>query len=115
MNVIGDVSGRTCILQDDIIDTAGTMEKAAPALMDNGADARAGVRGARRAVGAGDGADRAVADRQADRHQHDAARPTRAPRCGEDCGAVGGAPAGAGDPQHPRGDVGLVVVRVGVE
>ena len=29
MNVIGDVEGRTCILQDDIIDTAGTIQKAA--------------------------------------------------------------------------------------
>jgi len=32
MNVIGDVEGRTCIIQDDIIDTAGTIEKAAAAL-----------------------------------------------------------------------------------
>jgi ribose-phosphate pyrophosphokinase len=37
MNVIGDVQGRTCIVQDDIIDTAGTMTKAAQAVMDNGA------------------------------------------------------------------------------
>src|SRR5215510_1404861 len=38
MNVIGDVSGRTCILQDDIIDTAGTIQKAASALKDAGAE-----------------------------------------------------------------------------
>src|SRR5881628_893441 len=37
MNVIGDVKGRTCILQDDIIDTAGTIQKAANALKTNGA------------------------------------------------------------------------------
>jgi ribose-phosphate pyrophosphokinase len=37
MNVIGDVNGRTCILQDDIIDTAGTIVKAANALKANGA------------------------------------------------------------------------------
>jgi ribose-phosphate pyrophosphokinase len=37
MNVIGDVAGRTCILQDDIIDTAGTIVKAAAALKANGA------------------------------------------------------------------------------
>src|SRR6185503_19526917 len=37
MNVIGDVEGRTCIIQDDIIDTAGTITKAATALKDNGA------------------------------------------------------------------------------
>jgi ribose-phosphate pyrophosphokinase len=37
MNVVGDVSGRTCILQDDIIDTAGTIQKAAQALKGAGA------------------------------------------------------------------------------
>jgi len=37
MNVIGDVEGRTCILQDDIIDTAGTIQKGATALKDAGA------------------------------------------------------------------------------
>jgi ribose-phosphate pyrophosphokinase len=38
MNVIGDVRGRTCVLQDDIIDTAGTIVKAAQALKVNGAE-----------------------------------------------------------------------------
>jgi len=38
MNVIGDVKGRTCILQDDIIDTAGTIQKAASALKEVGAE-----------------------------------------------------------------------------
>jgi len=38
MNVVGDVAGRTCILQDDIIDTAGTIVKAANALKANGAE-----------------------------------------------------------------------------
>jgi ribose-phosphate pyrophosphokinase len=38
MNVIGDVRGRTCILQDDIIDTAGTIQKAAAALKEAGAE-----------------------------------------------------------------------------
>jgi ribose-phosphate pyrophosphokinase len=37
MNVIGDVAGRTCIIQDDIVDTAGTITKAAVALKDAGA------------------------------------------------------------------------------
>jgi ribose-phosphate pyrophosphokinase len=37
MNVIGDVAGRTCIIQDDIVDTAGTITKAALALKANGA------------------------------------------------------------------------------
>jgi ribose-phosphate pyrophosphokinase len=38
MNVIGDVEGRTCILQDDIIDTAGTIQKASTALKAAGAE-----------------------------------------------------------------------------
>lgn len=37
MNVIGDVSGRTCILVDDIVDSAGTLCNAAEALIKNGA------------------------------------------------------------------------------
>jgi ribose-phosphate pyrophosphokinase len=37
MNVVGDVRGRVCVIADDIIDTAGTIQKAAQALMDNGA------------------------------------------------------------------------------
>ncbi len=37
MNIIGDVSGRTCIIMDDIVDTAGTLAKAAQALKDSGA------------------------------------------------------------------------------
>ncbi|HZR64849.1 MAG TPA: ribose-phosphate pyrophosphokinase [Terriglobales bacterium] len=39
MNVIGDVRGRTCLVIDDLIDTAGTLVKTASALMDNGATA----------------------------------------------------------------------------
>ncbi len=37
MNIIGDVQGRTCILVDDMCDTAGTLCKAASALKQNGA------------------------------------------------------------------------------
>src|SRR5215212_3483597 len=37
MNIIGDVKGRTCVIMDDIVDTAGTLAKAAQALKENGA------------------------------------------------------------------------------
>lgn len=37
MHVIGTVAGRVCVIQDDIIDTAGTVQKAAVALKENGA------------------------------------------------------------------------------
>ncbi len=39
MNVIGDVRGRTCLILDDIVDTAGTLCKTAEALIDQGAEA----------------------------------------------------------------------------
>lgn len=39
MNVIGDVDGKVAVLVDDMIDTAGTLAKAAQALKDNGARA----------------------------------------------------------------------------
>lgn len=42
MNIIGDVTDRTCIMIDDMVDTAGTLAKAANALIDVG--------GARRVV-----------------------------------------------------------------
>ncbi len=37
MNIIGDVKGHTCIIVDDMVDTAGTLCQAAGALKDHGA------------------------------------------------------------------------------
>ena len=37
MNIIGDISGRHCIMVDDIVDSGGTLCNAAQALMDAGA------------------------------------------------------------------------------
>src|SRR5580692_5192683 len=39
MNVIGDVKGKTCLIIDDIIDTAGTLVKTVDALINEGATA----------------------------------------------------------------------------
>jgi ribose-phosphate pyrophosphokinase len=39
MNIIGDVEGKTCIIVDDMVDTAGTLCQAAAALKDHGAQA----------------------------------------------------------------------------
>lgn len=38
MHIIGDVKGRTCLLVDDMVDTAGTLCKAAEALKEHGAE-----------------------------------------------------------------------------
>jgi ribose-phosphate pyrophosphokinase len=38
MNIIGDVENRTCVLIDDLVDTAGTLCKAAHALKEHGAE-----------------------------------------------------------------------------
>jgi len=37
MNVIGEVTGRTCVIMDDMVDTAGTLVKAAQVLKEEGA------------------------------------------------------------------------------
>ncbi|HUL10867.1 MAG TPA: ribose-phosphate diphosphokinase [Methylococcaceae bacterium] len=37
MNIIGDVEGRTCVMVDDLVDTAGTLCKASGALKEHGA------------------------------------------------------------------------------
>lgn len=39
MNIVGDVEGKTCVIIDDMIDTAGTITLAAEALMEKGATA----------------------------------------------------------------------------
>ncbi len=38
MNIIGDVAGRTCIIMDDMVDTANTLCEAANALKEKGAE-----------------------------------------------------------------------------
>ena len=43
MNIIGDVKGRTCIIVDDMVDTAGTLCNASNALKDFGADRVVGL------------------------------------------------------------------------
>jgi ribose-phosphate pyrophosphokinase len=38
MHIIGDIQNKTCLLVDDMVDTAGTLGKAAAALKENGAN-----------------------------------------------------------------------------
>ena len=112
MNVIGDVEGRTCILQDDIVDTAGTMQKAATALMANGASKvlACAVHG----VLSGPALERIE---QSPIEQMIVTNTIRLDdkqaRCPKIVSLSVAQAAGAGHPQHPRGEFGVVVVRVG--
>ena len=111
MNVVGDVEGRTCIIQDDIIDTAGTIVKAADALKANGA-ARVfacAVHGV--LSGPAIREDREGAARKADRDQHDSAQ-RRARQARQDRVAVGRQASGQAIRSIHEEIVGLFVVRV---
>ena len=109
MNVIGDVQDRVCVISDDIIDTAGTIQGAANALRENGASRvlACAVHG----VLSGPAIKRIETSPldQDDRHQHDPAQ-RREGGVRKSRGAVGGASARAGYSQHPRGDVGFEVI-----
>jgi len=61
MHVIGDVSGRTCLILDDIVDTAGTLVKTVDAL--HGAGAAAVYAAASHALLSGPAIDRIAASR----------------------------------------------------
>jgi ribose-phosphate pyrophosphokinase len=37
MNIVGDVKGKSCVIVDDMVDTAGTLTESAQALMNEGA------------------------------------------------------------------------------
>ena len=74
--VVGEVKGRVCVLVDDMIDTGGTITKAADALMADGAPGV--VIAATHAILSGPAVDRlkACSGRGGHRHQHAADRPT---------------------------------------
>ncbi|MGD0098257.1 MAG: ribose-phosphate pyrophosphokinase [Terracidiphilus sp.] len=61
MHVIGDVNGRTCLILDDIVDTAGTLVKTVDALL--GAGARAVYAAASHALLSGPAVERITASR----------------------------------------------------
>ena len=113
MNVIGDIRGRTCVIADDIIDTAGHDSEGGAGAQGLGRRARAGVRRARRAIGTGHRAHPEIAARQTHCHQYRSAR-RQAGEVREDRRAFGGQAARTGHPQHSRRDLGLVPVRLGM-
>jgi phosphoribosylpyrophosphate synthetase len=82
-HVIGEVAGRTCIVADDMIDTAGSVSEGAKALINAGAKAHRGG-----------------ADHRAHHHEH-ASGPRRASP-GQDPRALRGPPVRACHPERLR-------------
>ncbi len=101
--VIGDVEGKTALIVDDIIDTAGTLCAAGQTVLDHGAKKRLRGRYPRSAVGQGLRQPRGRRVRRDRRHRHDPAAPGRA---GQHRRALMLAPARRHDPPDRDGRVG---------
>ena len=86
--VVGDVEGRTCVIIDDMIDTAGTIVRRRPSILIEHGRHR-GLRHGhpRRAVGPGHRPPQELGDQQGGGHQHAAAAAREADR--QDRGALG--------------------------
>ena len=104
--VVGDVRGKTAVLVDDMIDTAGTLTAAAQTVLDEGAARRDRLRHPRRLLRPRLRAARLreLGDRADRRHRHDPAAPRR-PR--EHHRALGRADPRRLDPPHLRRRLGL--------
>ena len=109
MNVIGDVKGRTCLILDDIIDTAGTLVKTCQALLDAGA--RQVYACATHAVLSGPAIER-ISQSRADRSCGDQHHPADGSGAAgaEDQSAVDRRPDWARDSVDPRRDFGQQTV-----
>ncbi len=109
MNIIGEVEGRTCVIMDDIVDTAGTLCKAAAALKKHGAKRVPVLLHPRGAVGRGGLAHQRVGPRRAGRHRHHPAARRRqgVPAHPPD---LGGLAARRHHPAHQQRGVGLLAV-----
>ena len=110
MNIIGEVEGKTCVLIDDMVDTAGTLCLAAQALKDEGA--LKVVAYITHAVLSGGAVER-IAKSALD----ELVVTDTIPLCAGGAGvrahppAVGGGAAGRDDSPHPRRGVGELAVR----
>ncbi len=109
MHVIGDVEGRTCLVIDDLIDTAGTLVKTAQALLEAWGHRGVLLLLAPGSVGAGGGKHYEVSDHRGGRDQYHSA--DRSGKTGfQDQGAVDRGPDWTGDSVHPRRNFGQQAV-----
>ena len=108
MHVIGDVHGRTCLIIDDLIDTAGTLVKTAAALMENGATTVYACASHRGVIGTGGGEYCEVGDPGSGGDEHDSAEcrsgAARKGKGGKITRAFDRRPDWAGDPGKSRRD-----------
>ena len=112
MNIIGDVSGRTCLLIDDIVDSAGTLCNAAEALMNKGAKATYAY--ATHGVLSGGAVARVKGSALKALVITDSIAPTEAVRdLPQHPHPADGAAARRGDPAHRRRALGFEPVRLG--
>ena len=105
MNVIGDVKGRTCLVVDDIIDTAGTLVKNGGSAAERRRNKGLCVLHASGAFRAGGRTDPEFGSGGSRRDQHHSAA-QRCEEVQENFGAQRGQAAGAGRPVDPRRDIG---------
>ena len=100
MNIIGDVEGKTVIILDDMIDTAGTLTEAAHAVLDHGATRVFAA--ATHGVLSGPAIERIKdsQDRARDRDRHDSAFRGRL-KMRKDRAALGGGSLGRSDLSYP--------------
>ena len=110
MNIIGDVEGRTCVIMDDIVDTANTLCKAATALKEHGAEKVVAYCTHPVLSGGAVRAHRRVRARRARRDRHDPAVARRRRRCREDPPALVRAAPRRDDDAHQQRGVGVVAV-----
>ncbi|MCK7488764.1 MAG: ribose-phosphate pyrophosphokinase [Bacillus subtilis] len=110
MHIIGDVEGKSCVLVDDIIDTAGTLCLAADALIEAGAKEVARALLARRAVGA---RDIRINQSQLKQLIITNSLPRDSSSLRQDQGAVSRADDGRGHTQDLRGALRLDTVQLG--
>ena len=99
MHVIGDIEGRNCVIMDDMIDTAGTLVKAADVLKERGAKKVYAY--CTHAVFSGPAIERIQASqaRRGGGHRHDPARRSRQ-ALPQGAPALGGLPVRRNDPPH---------------
>ncbi len=100
MNIIGDVQGKSVLLLDDMIDTAGTIVQGAQACLDHGARERDHGLHPCSAVRAGSGTITGVVPLPSGGDQHDSAARERV-GLSEVASIVGGASAGRGHQTNP--------------